>query len=262
MDEVTPSFAEWPTSTNILVAHATLMVITWVFLMPIGTHSKLLRLSKFNCEAIVLVLSVTRSRHALLGRFLFFILNAIGSIQGTYYTHSTPKLYPHEVHGGLGWTIVGLLGVQATSACLSYCYLFIVSVYRNHQSGKFKLGQFNGSSIGRLLTPHTLREDMPEILSQGSQLQLERLLSTSGDSDSEQQEDQFTEYPERTQTLLSKITNFARKFFSGRGFVGLSFSLPVLASFFLPIFGFALISSGFSVYVGAYVRPNIPALVN
>lgn len=51
------------------------------------------------------MLSIARSRLALLSQFVFLALNAFALLLGLVYNHRTPELYANNAHSKIGWII-------------------------------------------------------------------------------------------------------------------------------------------------------------
>ncbi|KAI9372074.1 hypothetical protein BJX61DRAFT_471212 [Aspergillus egyptiacus] len=87
--------------TGWIVAHIALMVIAWGFVLPIAV-----------------VLSIARSRLALLSQFFFLVLNAIGLFVGIVYNSQTPDLYENNAHHKIGWIATMVIGIQIILALI------------------------------------------------------------------------------------------------------------------------------------------------
>lgn len=59
------------------------------------------------------MLSIARSRFALLSQFLFLVFNAFGLLLGLIYNGQTPDLYENNAHHKIGWIATWVVGVQA-----------------------------------------------------------------------------------------------------------------------------------------------------
>lgn len=71
-----------------MLAHISLMILSWVFVLPIA-----------------LMLSVARSRYHLPAQIVFHIFNGLGIFTGFVYNHSTPDLYENNSHHPIGWVV-------------------------------------------------------------------------------------------------------------------------------------------------------------
>ncbi|KAI1966641.1 hypothetical protein LOZ58_000129 [Ophidiomyces ophidiicola] len=69
-----------------IIAHIVVMVLAWVFILPIGV-----------------MFSIARSRLALPAQFIFLIVNALGVLVGIVYNGQTPDLYQNNAHHKVGW---------------------------------------------------------------------------------------------------------------------------------------------------------------
>ncbi|KAL4875807.1 hypothetical protein BJY04DRAFT_201081 [Aspergillus karnatakaensis] len=72
--------------TGWIVAHIALMVGAWCFVLPTAV-----------------MLSIARSRLALLSQFVFLVVNAVGLFVGIVYNSQTPDLYENNAHHKIGW---------------------------------------------------------------------------------------------------------------------------------------------------------------
>jgi hypothetical protein len=62
------------------------------------------------------MLSIARSRFALLVQFVFLIANAVALLLGVVYNHNTPELYANNAHGKIGWIITWIASAWALMA--------------------------------------------------------------------------------------------------------------------------------------------------
>ncbi|KAK0374859.1 hypothetical protein CLIM01_07766 [Colletotrichum limetticola] len=90
-----PTYFALADHAGIMYAHIGLMVLAWVFVLPIAV-----------------MLSIARSRYTLALRFVFMAVNALGVLLGTIYNASTPDLYPNNAHHKLGWLVTWVLLAQ------------------------------------------------------------------------------------------------------------------------------------------------------
>ncbi|KKK20050.1 integral membrane protein, partial [Aspergillus rambellii] len=58
------------------------------------------------------MLSVARSRFALLSQFFFLVFNAFGLLLGTIYNSQTPDLYQNNAHHKIGWIVTWVISAQ------------------------------------------------------------------------------------------------------------------------------------------------------
>jgi hypothetical protein len=72
--------------SSLIYAHIALMVLAWVFVLPVAV-----------------MLSIARSRHTLIAQFVFLATNSLGVLLGTAYRTQTPDLYPSNAHHTVGW---------------------------------------------------------------------------------------------------------------------------------------------------------------
>ena len=74
------------------------------------------------------LLSIARSRCALLGQFVFLAINAVGILLATIYNANTPDLYPNNAHHKLGWVVTWIVVAQIVMG--------IITVYAGRQEPK------------------------------------------------------------------------------------------------------------------------------
>ncbi|KAI1608511.1 hypothetical protein EDD36DRAFT_101565 [Exophiala viscosa] len=89
------SYAVLSEHSTMILAHVTLMVFAWVFLLPLGV-----------------MFSIARSRLAFPVQLLFCVTNALGLLLGTVYNVKTPDLYPNNAHHTIGWVASWIISVQ------------------------------------------------------------------------------------------------------------------------------------------------------
>ncbi|KHE78641.1 hypothetical protein GE21DRAFT_1057557 [Neurospora crassa] len=102
-----------PDHKTAIYAHIALMVLAWVFMLPVGV-----------------MLSIARSRYRLLAQFAFLVTNAGGMLIGIVYNASTPDLYPNNAHHKLGWVVTWLVGAQFAIGLLAS----VAGVFKKQQS--------------------------------------------------------------------------------------------------------------------------------
>ncbi|KAL4990342.1 hypothetical protein BDW68DRAFT_154554 [Aspergillus falconensis] len=87
--------------TGWIVAHIALMVVAWCFVLPTA-----------------IMLSVARSRLALLSQFIFLVVNAVGLFVGIVYNSQTPDLYENNAHHKIGWVATWVFAAQVVMALI------------------------------------------------------------------------------------------------------------------------------------------------
>ncbi|KAL4868556.1 hypothetical protein BDV12DRAFT_169304 [Aspergillus spectabilis] len=87
--------------TGWIVAHIALMVGAWCFVLPTAV-----------------MLSIARSRLALLSQFVFLVFNAVGLFVGIVYNNQTPDLYENNAHHKIGWIGTFVIGAQVMMALI------------------------------------------------------------------------------------------------------------------------------------------------
>ncbi|KAK2610336.1 hypothetical protein N8I77_003779 [Diaporthe amygdali] len=96
-----PNYFSHPEYRGTLVAHIALMVLGWVFVLPLAT-----------------MFSLARSRYTLPTQFVFFAVNALGVLFSAIYNAKTPDLYPNNAHHKLGWVLTWILSAQVVVSLL------------------------------------------------------------------------------------------------------------------------------------------------
>ncbi|KAF2492595.1 hypothetical protein BU16DRAFT_465910 [Lophium mytilinum] len=86
-----PSYMRHPEQLSLVLTHIGLMIIGWVFALPVAV-----------------VFSVARSRLTMAAQLVFLVINAVGVLTGIIYNQSTPNLYEHGKHGMIGYIITVL----------------------------------------------------------------------------------------------------------------------------------------------------------
>ncbi|MCJ1477044.1 hypothetical protein MMC13_005715 [Lambiella insularis] len=103
INSTTTPFVQAPTSystfrphSGLMVAHIVLMIIAWVFILPVGV-----------------MLSIARSRLASPTQLVFLLFNAFGLLFGIVYNGKTPDLYENNAHHKIGWVATWVVLIQA-----------------------------------------------------------------------------------------------------------------------------------------------------
>ena len=76
------------------------------------------------------LLSIARSRFALIVQFIFLAVNAVGILLATIYNASTPDLYPNNAHHKLGWVVTWIVVAQLVMG--------VITIYTGRQERKPK----------------------------------------------------------------------------------------------------------------------------
>ncbi|RDW94055.1 Ytp1 family protein [Aspergillus mulundensis] len=100
-DDSPMSYFAYGQYTGWIVAHIALMVLAWCFVLPTAV-----------------MLSIARSRLALLSQFVFLVLNAVGLFVGIVYNTQTPDLYENNVHHKIGWVATWVIAAQIVMALI------------------------------------------------------------------------------------------------------------------------------------------------
>ncbi|CBF75551.1 hypothetical protein AN3714.2 [Aspergillus nidulans FGSC A4] len=100
-DDSPMSYFAYGQYTGWIVAHIALMVVAWCFVLPTA-----------------IMLSVARSRMALLSQFIFLVVNAVGLFVGIVYNSQTPDLYENNAHHKIGWVATWVISAQVVMALI------------------------------------------------------------------------------------------------------------------------------------------------
>ncbi|KAL4820675.1 hypothetical protein BDW67DRAFT_152967 [Aspergillus spinulosporus] len=100
-DDSPISYFAYGQYTGWIVAHIALMVVAWCFVLPTA-----------------IMLSIARSRMALLSQFVFLVVNAVGLFVGIVYNSQTPDLYENNAHHKIGWVATWVIAAQVVMALI------------------------------------------------------------------------------------------------------------------------------------------------
>ncbi|KAJ5813650.1 uncharacterized protein N7503_000400 [Penicillium pulvis] len=89
------SYFTYGKHSDTIIAHIALMMLGWCLILPAAV-----------------VLSITRSRFALLSQFVFLLFNTLGLLLGIVYNSQTPDLYKNNVHHKIGWIGTWVIGAH------------------------------------------------------------------------------------------------------------------------------------------------------
>ncbi len=64
------------------------------------------------------MLSIARSRLALVSQFFFLVVNALALLSGLVYNYKTPELYANNAHSKIGWTVTWIASAWVVIALL------------------------------------------------------------------------------------------------------------------------------------------------
>ncbi|KAK3376010.1 hypothetical protein B0T24DRAFT_213445 [Lasiosphaeria ovina] len=101
-DQYPPNYFGLADHRGLIYAHIALMVLAWIFILPVGV-----------------MFSLARSRLALLVQCAFLATHAGGLLLGTIYNASTPDLYPNNAHHKIGWIATWTVGAQVVIGLLA-----------------------------------------------------------------------------------------------------------------------------------------------
>ncbi|KAF4632663.1 hypothetical protein G7Y89_g5460 [Cudoniella acicularis] len=246
------SYFQYGDHSGLILAHIILMVVGWVFILPISV-----------------MLSISRSRHTLPVQFLFLATNGTGIFLVTIYNASTPDLYPNNAHHKIGWILTWVVCAQAV--------IGVVSAYtRRKQNGRggerAAFIPISTAAIAEHQRLHNTRSEDPYRFSndsgQGTEPNTESLRSHSISSTSSDQQPlpelQHEEDDEREEK--SGIMHGGRlDRFLSRKIPGLLSSrmLRIFQFFYnvidriVLIFGFVALTTGFVTYGGLFIGPEV-----
>jgi hypothetical protein len=98
-----PTYFAHPEHVALLYAHIVLMVLAWVFALPVAV-----------------MLSLVKYRYTLFAQVAFMALNGVGVLLATIYNARTPDLYPNNAHHSVGWVVTWIALAQFTVSLLSW----------------------------------------------------------------------------------------------------------------------------------------------
>ncbi|PTD10660.1 hypothetical protein HYE67_006353 [Fusarium culmorum] len=101
--------------SGVIYAHISLMVISWVFILPIAV-----------------MFSLTRSRFTLPAQLVFLASNTVGVFLGVVYNNNTPDLYPGNAHHKIGWTATWVICAQVLVSVVGY----IAGAFRSDENSR------------------------------------------------------------------------------------------------------------------------------
>ncbi|KAF4983820.1 hypothetical protein FZEAL_857 [Fusarium zealandicum] len=92
-----------PDHVGVIYAHIVLMVLSWVFVLPVAA-----------------MLSIAKSRYTLPAQFVFLATNALGLLLGVVYNTQTPDLYPNNAHHKIGWIVTWVVSAQVLISAVGW----------------------------------------------------------------------------------------------------------------------------------------------
>lgn len=232
--------------SGLLAAHIFLMVVAWVFILPISV-----------------MLSISRSRYNLLVQFVFLAVNGAGVLLLTIY--NAPDLYPNNAHHKLGWILTWIMGAQAVMG--------VISAYTRRKDDRGAFIPVSTQNIEQHQRIHNMSQAQMYRFSndsgQGTEPNTESLRSqsiSSTHSDDPQLPDVRMEHEEEDQDeklgLMhgSKVDKFLSKkipgLVSGRLLRVFQFFYNVIDRVIL-ILGFVAMSTGIVTYGGFFIGPAV-----
>ena len=93
--DLLPTYWTWPEHRGLLYGHIILMVLAWVFILPVGV-----------------MLGVAHSMLHVPIQMVFIGTNVAGVVLALLYNASTPDLYENNAHHKIGWIIMAVLAAQ------------------------------------------------------------------------------------------------------------------------------------------------------
>ena len=111
------SYFSYREYSGLMLAHIVLMTVAWLFVLPIGEPG-ILRLGAWLIFIAGVMLSVARSRLAVLVQLGFLGINGVALLLGTIYNSKTPDLYESNSHHKLGWVVIWIVLAQSIMAVI------------------------------------------------------------------------------------------------------------------------------------------------
>jgi hypothetical protein len=119
--------------SGVIYTHIALMVLSWVFLLPIGKFlqgiaplSSVHQLTRISA----VMFSLARSRFTLPAQLVFLASNALGLVLGVIYNAQTPDLYPNNAHHKIGWIVTWVVCAQVLISAVG----FIAGALKGHEN--------------------------------------------------------------------------------------------------------------------------------
>ncbi|KAL8289923.1 hypothetical protein RB600_005082 [Gaeumannomyces tritici] len=167
----TPSHAAYPESyfshpelQGVLYAHIAVMVVAWVFVLPVAV-----------------MFSIARSRHTLVVQLIFAAVNGAGLVLGTVYNDGTPDLYPGNAHHGLGWALTAALCAQVAVGALGRLLAGVLTRGKSGGGGDVH-GLATPVSAAAMAAHHRQQQQQPAPFIKGAEMHSPyRLFGDSGD---------------------------------------------------------------------------------
>lgn len=116
--EYPPTYFAHPEHTGAIMTHIALMVLGWVFVLPVAV-----------------MLSIARSRYTLMLQFVFLAVNGAGVLFGVVYNTNTPDLYPNNAHHKLGWLVTWVISAQVVVGLVGR----VAGAFSGKDSGRSKM---------------------------------------------------------------------------------------------------------------------------
>ncbi|KAH8657264.1 hypothetical protein BGZ61DRAFT_371541 [Ilyonectria robusta] len=101
--EYPPTYFAHLDHVGVIYTHIALMVIAWVFVLPVAV-----------------MLALARSRYTLPLQSAFLATNALGLLLGTIYNAQTPDLYPNNAHHNIGWIVTWVVSAQVLVSAVGW----------------------------------------------------------------------------------------------------------------------------------------------
>ena len=111
--DMPPTYWTWPEHRGLLYGHISLMVVAWIFILPIGV-----------------MLGVAHSMLHVPVQMAFIGTNAAGVVLALLYNASTPDLYENNAHHKIGWIIMAVLAAQLITGLIRV----VVRLYRRKET--------------------------------------------------------------------------------------------------------------------------------
>ncbi|EWC45564.1 hypothetical protein DRE_05422 [Drechslerella stenobrocha 248] len=226
------SYWQLSTARWLIYGHIGLMVLNWVFILPVS-----------------IVFAVARSNLHVPAQFVFLVANGLAIFLAVVYNAQTPDLYPANAHHRMGWVAVAILVAQTTVGV-------IFSVAKSRDAVSIKA---EDSSLMRAATltyqrmdPHSealLNSDSAH----GSSDHSPTSRSPSLDLEGPYLEDADDLKPVEDETRFEKLANkYVPRFTVAQRWITVANVGYQISQRLLLIWSFMLITTGLATYTGVF----------
>ncbi|KAG5942430.1 hypothetical protein E4U53_007250 [Claviceps sorghi] len=143
-----PTYFDLTEGRPILIAHIVVIVVAWVFVLPVVVRTS------------VVMLSIVRSNLALTARIIFVVIHALAIALASAYNWRTPDLYPNNSHHKIGWIATFVVLAQFLVSLVAR--LVGASTGRNGLQKHYTHRRRPGSDMAQagLLSSHCVNEQL------------------------------------------------------------------------------------------------------